>query len=172
MKVLMLALFFVISISSAAHADLNSLCEQVAKWTPGQPGPAVEDYKGEMKLVDFEFAQKHRHEKNWLLVDTRGDTERTEKGFFEDVISLRSGLKQTDSDDYNESTVLEKIKAQTKLKSLKHKDLKTFNYILFCNGEKCPKSASAGCKLRKLGVPASQVHILPISYTDLKAKDF
>ena len=172
MKFLMLALFFMVSITSVAHADLSTLCDQVAKWTPGQAGPAVEDYKGEMKIVDFEFAQKHRHEKNWLVVDARGDTERTEKGLFEDVLSLRSGLKETDADDYNEATVLEKVKAQTKIKSLKAKDLKSFNYILFCNGEKCPKSASAGCKLRKMGIPASQVHILPVSYTDLKAKNF
>jgi hypothetical protein len=170
MKSFLTALAIVLSMTSVAHADLDKLCDQVNQWTPGQPGPAAEEYKGEMTVVDYDFYKKHKNLKNWLLVDARGDTERTEKGYFEEVLSLRSGLKEGDADDFNETAMLEKMKTHTKRKNLKAKDLKSYNYILFCNGEKCPKSALAGCKLRKMGVAASRVNLLPLSYTDLKAK--
>ena len=178
MKAIFTTLAIALLMTSVAQADLQKLCDQVSKWTPGQAGPAAEEYKGEMNFVDYDFYKKHKDQKNWLLVDARGDAERSKNGAFENVLGLRSGLKQGDVDDFTESVMLEKIQthfnqnnpAKNTQNKLKAQDLKAYNYILFCNGEKCPKSASAACKMRKLGVPASQINLLSMSYTELKAK--
>ncbi len=153
--------------SLSAHADLNKTCEQVQQWVPGQLGPASSVYKDEMNIVDYDFYQKHKNLKDWVLVDARGDGERKDKGAFENVLSLRSALKAGEPDDFTAAVINEKLQSYSKSKTA---DIKNYHFILFCNGEKCPKSALAGCKLRKLGLASNQVNLLPMSYLELKAK--
>jgi hypothetical protein len=163
-----LSLIFISCLSSVrAYADLNKTCDQILHWIPGQAGPADSVYQGEMNIVDYNFYQKHKNLKNWILVDARGDGERKDKGIFENVLSLRSALKAGEPDDFTAPVINEKLQAFSKSKTV---DFKNYHFILFCNGEKCPKSALAGCKLRNLGLKSDQVNLLSLSFLELKAK--
>ena len=143
MTKLLLTIFTLFSFCTSAN-QLEKLCADIEKWEPGQEGPAVEAYGKEMQIIDFTFAAQQVGKKNWLLVDTRGEKERA-KGLFENVISLRAGLKAEDPDDYKKEAVVERIRDYFNNDRLNWAEISKFNLMLFCNGAKCPKSARAAC---------------------------
>lgn len=160
------ALFFAaFAFSSLSLASLQQTCDMIGAWKPGEAGPSKDVLKDHMQVVGMDFLLKNLGQKQWLLVDARGDKER-ETGYFPEALSLRAGIKEGEADDYTKSAILQRLSSLGGKKRV-WAEFQKLNLILFCNGEKCPKSARGACSLRNLGFRADQVHLVSSSFEEL-----
>lgn len=151
---------------SLLQADLKKLCEEVRKWRPSQSGPEKNLYQGEMNWVPYAQVTPNIFNKDVILIDTRPEKD-FKKGKLNHAVNVPSAALPKEVSDFETLTsFIKKISAQVP-NSPTPSSFQNFTYYLYCNGEKCPRSALAACKLREWGVPGKNVNLVNEGYSEI-----
>lgn len=169
-KVALLTHFLFISNSFA-----QNFCELAELNKKSANKEQVKDYIEEIKEIgnplfasnkdDCNFIKSKQKDNSFIVLDARGRGMRGSiPGAFK-VISDHDDLKNHEftSDNFNKK--MEKL--LTKYKKMEI-DPKKYNYIIFCNGPTCFRTAWAACSLQKLGYKKEQLNLVLDGFFGLK----
>ena len=149
----LIVLFMMSGISQAA--SLSEFCSEIPNWPRGQLVPDHSEYLDAHvgTPVDADFVKSKYRKNGWVIIDARGQKDRTVGKIPKTVMMTSDYVKHELNEITEENFIKIIIKYLTKYEKIDHspsfEELKTdYKYIVFCNGKKCHRSSYAACQLR------------------------
>ena len=164
-----LTLVIVFMMSGFAQAkSLSEFCGEIPKLPRGQLVPDYSEYFDAHvgTPIDASFAKSKYRTKGWVIIDARGQKDRT-VGRIPKTVMMTADYKDPALNEITEENFTRTItKYLKKHENIDHvptlEELKYNNkYIIFCNGKKCHRSSYGACLMRMdIGIPEDNMFLM------------
>jgi len=176
-----LTLVVLVMVSGIAQATpLSEFCSEIPDWPRGQLVPNHSEYLDAHvgTPVDATFAKSKYRTKGWVIIDARGQKDRS-VGKIPKTVMMTSdyvnpALNEISEENFTKTITAylkkyEKINHSPSLEELKN----DYKYIIFCNGKRCHRSSYGACQLRmNIGISEENVFLMLGGYPEWKGAGY
>lgn len=180
MRIVLCLAISLIMVSISHAKTLTEFCSEVPEWPRGQLVPDNSVYLDAHvgTPVDVDFMKSKYEKKEWVLIDSRGQKNRSISKIPKTVL-MTADYNNPELNEITADKFIEKVSRHLKkyhkvdhspsLEELRN----DYKYIVFCNGRKCHRSSYGACLLRmKIGIPEENLFMMFGGYPEWKAKGY